>query len=96
MSRYFLIFFSCMQVYFQYRKKCILKICNFLLSRMILGFKFVLSTLPKWQCCFSLFKQLLETEMTFESTNHCKRMHFQESELMFCVALKVKSETNQI
>ena len=39
MSRcFFRIFVSCMQGQYQYRQKCILKICNFLLWRMIWGF----------------------------------------------------------
>ena len=52
----------------------------------------MLLTFSKRQCFFSFFKQFLETE----SKNHCKRMHFQESELMFRVILKGKSGMNQI
>ena len=40
---------------------------------------------------FPLFKQFLETG----TTNHCNRMHFQESELVFCVMLKGKSGKNK-
>ena len=45
----------------------------------------MLSTLSKQQCFFPLCKQFLETE-----TNHYKRLHFQKSELIFCVPLKGK------
>ena len=48
--------------HYQYRQKCILKICNFLLWRMIWGFWVVLSTLSKRQRVFPLFKQFLKTE----------------------------------
>ena len=56
----------------------------------------MLSTLSKRQRVFPLFKQFLETENDLESTNHCKRMHFQKSERMFRVTLKGKSGINQI
>ena len=56
----------------------------------------MLSSLYKRPCFFPLFKQFLETELTWESTNHYKRMPFQESELMFCVTLKGKSGINKI
>ena len=56
-------------------------------------------TLFKRKCFFfPLFKQFLETEMTWrilESNNHCKRMHFQKSELVFRVTLKGKSIINE-
>ena len=42
-------------------------------------------------CFFPLFKQFLRTKMTCSQT-----IIFQESELMFCVTLKVKSGINQI
>ena len=58
---------------------------------MIWGFEVVLSMLSKRQVFFPLFKQFLEAEMTWR-----KRMHFQESELMFHFALKGKSGINQI
>ena len=57
----------------------------------------MLSMLSKRQCCFPLFKQFLETEMTWsQPIEVSKRMHFQESELMFRVMLKGKSGINQI
>ena len=56
----------------------------------------MLSTLSKRQCVFPLYKQFLGTEMTSSQTNICKRMHFQESKLIFRVTLKGKSGTNQI
>ena len=39
----------------------------------------------------TIFRNLNDSE----STNHCKRMHFQKSELMFCVTLKGKGESTK-
>ena len=55
----------------------------------------MLSTLSKRQCFFLCLSISLKLN-DLESTNHCKRMHFQESELMFRVAFKGKSGINQI
>ena len=55
----------------------------------------MLLMLTKRQCfflCLSKFQKLKD----LESTNHCKRMHFQESERVFRVTLKGKSGINQI
>ena len=58
----------------------------------------MLSTLSKQQCIFPLFKQYLETEMTWSQpiiVIEC-RMHFQGSKLMFRVTLMGKGGINQI
>ena len=58
----------------------------------------MLLTFSKRQCLFPLFERFFRNLNDLESIiiNHCKRMHFQESELMFCVTLKGKSGMNQI
>ena len=62
---------------------------------MISGFIVLILTSSKRQC-FYLVYAISRNWNDLESTNHCKRMHFQKSELMFRVTFNGKSGVNKV
>ena len=56
----------------------------------------MLLTLYKRKCFFSFVLSIFKNLNDLEPTNHCKRVHFQKSELVFRITLKGKSGINRI
>ena len=63
---------------------------------MIWGLYVLLLTLSKRQCFSPLFKQFIETEMTWSQPIIVRECIFKKSEVMFRVKLNGKSGINQV